>query len=68
MAKISLQNIKYLPIVKIFNSYFTVWKIQGISVTQILREIDLEEFVSSKNCSFTILEALNLAKMVNFSL
>ena len=36
------------------NSYFTVWKIQDFSITQILREINFGEIRSAKTAVFAI--------------
>ena len=47
---------------------FTVWKIQDISVIQILRETNFEESRSCKSGNFAILGALNFVNLVNFSL
>ena len=42
-----------------FLTLYTVWKFQGFSATQILREINFDYFRRSKNCIFTIVEASN---------
>ena len=39
----------------------TLWKIQHFSVTHILREINLEEWKSTKNAIFAILGGLNFS-------
>ena len=46
----------------------TVWKLQDFSVTQILREINFGESRCSKTAAFSILVALNIVTLVNFSL
>ena len=43
-------------------------KFLDISITQILREINLGEFRSSKSTVFAILRALDFVDLVNFSL
>ena len=45
-----------------------MWKFQGFSIIQIIREIDLGEFRSSEIAYITILGALNFENVVNFSL
>ena len=50
------------------SNQLTVWKLQYLSVTQILREINFGEYISSKTAVFAILGALNFANLVNFTL
>ena len=45
-----------------------MWKFDEFSVTQILREINFEESISSKIALFANLEALKMINLVNFSL
>ena len=45
-----------------------MWKLQVLSVTQILREINFREYRSSKTSVFAILGALNFANLINCSL
>ena len=45
-----------------------MWKFHVFSVTQILREIDLEGCKSSKNAIFAIFRAVNCAILENFSI
>ena len=42
-----------------YSIYYTVWKLQNFSVTQILREIKVGEFRDSKSTILTHLVALN---------
>ena len=44
-----------------------MWKLQDLSVTQILREINFGEYRSSKNAVLAILGALKMIDLVNFS-
>ena len=46
----------------------TVWKFRDFSLTQILREINIEECRSFKTAVFAIFVALNFVTLVNFSL
>ena len=39
--------------------YHTVWKFHDFSISQILREIKVEEYKSAKSAIWTHLEALN---------
>ena len=48
--------------------YNTMWKCHDFSVTQIFREINFGESRSSKTAVLTILEALKMINLVNFSL
>ena len=53
-------DISFLSFTRnITGEHHTVWKFQDFSVIQILRKINFEEYRSSKNAVFTILEALN---------
>ena len=45
-----------------------MWKCHDFSVTQIFREINFGESRSSKTAVLTILEALKMILLVNFSL
>ena len=45
-----------------------MWKFKNFSATQILREISFGDSGSAKTTIFAILEALNLANLVNFSI
>ena len=45
---------------KNMESFYTVWKFQEFSITQILREINFEDFRSAKSAILTHLEALKL--------
>ena len=45
-----------------------MWKFDEFSVTQILREINFEESISSKIALFANLEALKMINLVHFSL
>ena len=52
--------------------FFTVWKFQDFSITQILREINFEDSRSGKTAFFAFLGAtnhiINFVNLVNFSL
>ena len=48
--------------------YNTLWKFHDFSVTQILREINVEDSRSAKSADFAILGAVNFVHLVNFSL
>ena len=43
-----------------------MWKIQHLSVTQILREINFGEFASSKTAVYPIFRAVNVCSFCNF--
>ena len=60
-------NVAQLEKTKIYSHLHDV-KISGFSVTQILREINFEEFRSSKNAIFAMLGALNFVNLSDFSL
>ena len=45
---------------------FTVWKFHDFCITQILREINLEDFRSAKTAVFPILMAVEIVHLVNF--
>ena len=44
-----------------------MWKFQDFAITQVLREINFEEFRSCKSAVFVILGALNFVHLVNFN-
>ena len=46
----------------------TVWKFQDFYITQILREINLEDSSSAKTACIAILRAVNLIHLANSSL
>ena len=46
-------------IAKLGSQICTVWKLQDFSTTQILREINFEDYKSEKSAILTHLEALN---------
>ena len=50
------------------SKYYTMWKFQEFSITQILREINFEDSRSAKSAVFAILGAVNFAHLVNVSL
>jgi len=50
----------YLCFSKTSSYYSTVWKFEGFSVAQILREIKVVGFRNSKTAILTLLETLNL--------
>ena len=56
------------PAKKIFIQCSTIWKFQDFSITQILREINLENLGVIKLLFFATLGALNLGNLVSFRL
>ena len=59
---------KFLNFSPILCSITTVWKFQDFCITQILREINLEDSRSTKTAFLAILRANNFVHLVNFSL
>ena len=49
-------------------SEYTVWKLQVFSIIHILREINFEEFRSSKSAVFCNFRGSEIDSFVNFSL
>jgi len=45
-----------------------VWKYQNFCITQILREINFEDFRSAKTDDFAISRAVNIVLLINLSL
>ena len=59
-----IQLVKQLERNKTSN---TVWKLQDLTITQILCEINYGESRSSKTTTFALLGALNFVGLVNFT-
>ena len=46
------QNLETIAIILLIGTHYRIWKLRNFSSTQILREINFDDFRGSKNCDF----------------